>query len=309
MVEWQGVFLFANVVYTSMTDISSITNGELTVSPNDFTENYDPVTITITTSLSTSREIGTVTATVGGNICDNLNIIDYDPLAVTCTLPAGLSNARHGVTLNIPRLGKSYEDENGITVAATSHTCTKQYRLQNADGTYPDEYVQDPSQTETIAHGETCSYTKSVEDYQEQTITITPYEDTAVSLDLPRNMYELTITHNAFIVSTSGAGTYRWGEEVPVSAISTGELPFRKWKQKAGTTSTFTDETQIETSFIMPKSDATIFADGGSYCDYEPGEHINQKYGARKDTVLILVVHLVKEATLPETFLQKPAQF
>ncbi len=262
----------ANVVYTSMTDISSITNGELTVSPNDFTENYDPVTITITTSLSTSREIGTVTATVGGNICDNLNIIDYDPLAVTCTLPAGLSNARHGVTLNIPRLGKSYEDENGITVAATSHTCTKQYRLQNADGTYPDEYVQDPSQTETIAHGETCSYTKSVEDYQEQTITITPYEDTAVSLDLPRNMYELTITHNAFIVSTSGAGTYRWGEEVPVSAISTGELPFRKWKQKAGTTSTFTDETQIETSFIMPKSDATIFADGGSYCDYEPGE-------------------------------------
>ena len=268
----------ANVVYTSMTDISSITNGELTVSPNDFTENYEPVTITITTSLSTSREVGTVTATVGGTICDNLNIIDYDPLAVTCTLPAGLSNARHDVTLNIPRLGKSYQDETGITVAATSHTCTKQYRLQNADGTYPDEYIQDPDQTETITHGETCSYTKSVEDYQEQTITITPYEDTAVSLDLPRNTYELTITHNDFIVSTSGAGTYRWGQEVPVSAVSTGELPFRKWKQKAGTTSIFTDETQIETSFIMPKSDATIFADGGSYCDYEPGQEWEFSY-------------------------------
>ena len=277
----------ANVVYTSMTDISSITNGELTVSPNDFTENYEPVTITITTSLSTSREVGTVTATVGGTICDNLNIIDYDPLAVTCTLPAGLSNARHGVTLNIPRLGKSYEDETGITVAATTHTCTKQYRLQNADGTYPDEYIQDPDQTETITHGETCSYTKAVEDYQEQTVTITPYEDIAVSLDLPRNTYELTITHNAFIVSTTGAGTYRWGQEVPVSAVSTGELPFRKWKQKAGITSTFTDETLIETSFIMPKSDATIFADGGSYCDYEPGESWEFTYtGAPEEFVV-----------------------
>ena len=277
----------ANVVYTSMTDISSITNGELTVSPNDFMENYEPVTITITTSLSTSREIGTVTATVGGNICGDLDIANYDPLTVTCTLPAGLSSDEHNVALNIPRLGKSYEAEDGIKVIAANHTCTKQYRLQNADGTYPDEYIQDPDLTETIAHGETCSYTKAVEDYQEQTATITPYKDTAVSLDLPRNTYELTITHNNFIVSTSGAGTYRWGQEVPVSAVSTGELPFRKWKQKAGTASTFTDETQIETSFIMPKSDATIYADGGSYCDYEPGQEWEFLYtGASEEFVV-----------------------
>ncbi len=260
----------ANVVYTSMTDISSITNGELTVSPNDFTENYDPVTITITTSLSTSREIGTVTATVGGNICGDLDIANYDPLTVTCTLPAGLSNSRHDVMLNIPRLGKSYETEGGIKVSASNHTCTKQYRLQNADGTYPDEYTQDTEETETIAHGETCSYAKSVDGYQGQNTTITPDEDVTLSLDLPRNTYELTIHYNQFIASVSGAGTYRWGEEVSVSAVSTGEKPFRGWEQMSGETSSFADPTAISTTFVMPKSSAVIFADGGRTCDYDP---------------------------------------
>ncbi len=259
----------ANVVYTSMTDISSITNGELTVSPNDFMENYEPVTITITTSLSTSREIGTVTATVGGNICGDLDIANYDPLTVTCTLPAGLSSDEHNVTLNIPRLGKSYEAEDGIKVFAANHTCTKQYRLQKADGTYPNEYTADPSQTETVAHGKTCSYTKSVADYQSQTITITPDEDAVLSLDLPRNTYTLTINYNQFIKSVSGAGTYRWGQVVPISAVSTGERTFRGWEQKSGTTGSFANAAALSTTFTMPKSNAVIFADGGRVCIYD----------------------------------------
>ena len=152
-------------------------------------------------------------------------------------------------------------------------TCTKQYRLQNADGTYPDEYTEDGS--EELNSGETCTYAKTITDYQgdngndtERTISQVLKKDTTLSMDFPRNTYELTIDKiDSRIDTVTGAGTYRWGEVVPISATTFEDFSdFAAWSQTAGTgqgaTTNFASAKSQNTTFTMPNSAATIYANG-----------------------------------------------
>jgi len=101
-----------------------------------------------------------------------------------------------------------------------SYTCTKRYRLQNADGTFPDTYTSDT--TEQVPYNTTCTYTKSVTNYKGTSdgannsagSTDHKMDSTngiTLSLDLYRNTYNLIIDEelntSAFSVkanSTSG---------------------------------------------------------------------------------------------------------
>ncbi|MBQ9181001.1 hypothetical protein IJ135_02835, partial [Candidatus Saccharibacteria bacterium] len=86
-----------------------------------------------------------------------------------------------------------------------------------------------------------------------------------LSLDFYRNTYALTINRNTtYISSVSGAGTYRWGQSVSISATPATNSKFTTWSQISGTTSSFASATTVSTTFTMPKSDATIYADGTS---------------------------------------------
>ena len=149
----------------------------------------------------------------------------------------------------------------GVVHTFTQYACVKRYALQEADGTYPDYIVED---TELLEPGEICSYSKSVEDYQTRSASGVMTEDgLTLDLQLPRNTYTLTINRNRlYIGSVSGAGSHRWGESVGISATTTANGAFTTWSQTTGTTSTFDDASSASTIFIMPKSDATIYADG-----------------------------------------------
>ncbi|MBQ9180948.1 hypothetical protein IJ135_02545, partial [Candidatus Saccharibacteria bacterium] len=84
-----------------------------------------------------------------------------------------------------------------------------------------------------------------------------------LSLSLPRNTYTLTINRNTtYISSVSGAGTYRWGQSVNISATAASNSTFTSWSQTSGATGSFASTTSASTTFIMPTSAATIYADG-----------------------------------------------
>lgn len=158
---------------------------------------------------------------------------------------------------------------------ANTLTCNRQYRLETASGGWG-AYISDGSTT--VYYGGSCSYSKAVTDYKgspsglndsEATIAVLNITtDQTVSLDFYRNTYSLTVEKNPTHISdVTGSGTYRWGQAVSISAsINTGSK-FSNWSQTAGVASTFGSNTSANTSFMMPKSDATIYADGENDAD------------------------------------------
>ena len=163
----------------------------------------------------------------------------------------------------------------GVVHTFTQYTCVKRYALQEADGTYPDYIVED---TELLEPGETCSYSKSVEDYQTRSASGVMAEDgLTLDLQLPRNTYTLTINRNRlYIGSVSGGGSHRWGESVNISATAAAGGAFTEWSQTAGTESTFDNVSSASTTFVMPKSNATIYADGEEHIVYMQDFTISQ---------------------------------
>ena len=175
---------------------------------------------------------------------------------------------------------------NTTTLYATwtinQYTCTKRYRLQNADGTFPDTYTTDTEAEEQVDYGSTCTYSKTITDYKgtvaggtepstnDETGTTTatmPVGGLTLSLDFYRNTYALTINRNTtYIASTTGAGTYRWGQSVAITATAASGGAFNGWSVSSGSTGTFASASSASTTYTMPKGASTIYADGKSNC-------------------------------------------
>ena len=141
-------------------------------------------------------------------------------------------------------------------------TCSKRYRLQNADGTYPSTYTN--ATGETILYGATCSYSQSHTDYQTQSTSATITSATTLSLDLPRNTYTLTVSAGTNTSSATGGGTYRWGQTVAVGvtkATNTTCISYATptWSQ-SGTAGTFSSTSGASVNFTMGKGAATVTA-------------------------------------------------
>ena len=142
-------------------------------------------------------------------------------------------------------------------------SCAAEYRLQNADGTYPGNYTSVGVIDSAVPYGQTCSYTSTQDStlYTNQSASETVTGPTTLQLDIPRTIYTLTTTGDATnISSTTGSGTYRWGEEVSISATETTVGEFTEWTQTAGISSTFADSASINTTFTMPVGNATVTA-------------------------------------------------
>ena len=149
------------------------------------------------------------------------------------------------------------------------YTCYKRFRLQNADGTYPETYEADGSSKVTT--GQSCTYQKTIDHYEPQNRTVGNIkENITISLDIPRKEYWIVVEHNEdFIESVTGTGSYLWGAEVPITATVKEGGKFTGWTQTSGDTITFADASAASTTLIMPASNATIYANGSeSYSGY-----------------------------------------
>lgn len=143
-------------------------------------------------------------------------------------------------------------------------SCAAEYRLQNADGTYPSNYTSVGIINPAVPYGQTCSYTSTQDStlYTNQSASETVTGPTTLQLDIPRTTFTLTINKNdTWVTGATGAGTHRWGETVAVVATLRNSALFNGWSQTAGASSTFADNTSANTTFTMPVGNATIYAD------------------------------------------------
>ncbi len=105
------------IVYTAMTDVSSLANGEANITPTSSSDGY---LVTINTSLSTTREIGDIVVNLNdgaqNGVCSNVTITNRDPLSFTCEVPASLAPSTYDVIINLPDLDKLYVIYDGYTV-------------------------------------------------------------------------------------------------------------------------------------------------------------------------------------------------
>ena len=121
---------------TKITFTSDITEPQTLKSSGDTVSLYDGVTYTITATTADGYELASWTTDQYGTIGN----ATQNPTTFTATGTTTLSATAQE---HLPE-----------------HTCAKEYRLQNADGTDPATYTSDG--TETLRQGSTCTYTKSV---------------------------------------------------------------------------------------------------------------------------------------------------
>ena len=142
-------------------------------------------------------------------------------------------------------------------------SCAAEYRLQNADGTYPSSYTSVGVINSAVPYGQACSYTSTQDStlYTNQSASETVTGPTTLQLDIPRTTFTLTTNKNdTWVTGVTGAGTHRWGEAVAVVATLRNSAVFNGWSQTAGASSTFADNISANTTFTMPVGNATIYA-------------------------------------------------
>lgn len=99
-----------------MGDVTSNESKEIIISPSYLKEGYESQMMTINTSLSTTRELGTISVTLGDDVCSDVQIIQEKPLSLTCIIPAGIGNGwlvnnyewKVAAEVSLPRLGLTY---------------------------------------------------------------------------------------------------------------------------------------------------------------------------------------------------------
>jgi len=153
-------------------------------------------------------------------------------------------------------------------------TCTKQYRLENADGTWG-EYIID--EVETINYGAPlCSYSKTSptgyhQDEEQSLILGQTTENVTRSIDFYRNLYSLNRTDvfdgETLVNSPISAPRYRWGSIVTLTENQVANTTCTGYNLPVWTTDDvdLDVDTGYEISFIMPMHSVDITMTSTSY--------------------------------------------
>ncbi len=216
--------------------------------------------------------------TWGNYIADGTETINYGGSCAYAKTVANYKNSTNG-TNGAQASTTATNVTEDVTVSLdfyrNTYTCSKQYRLQNADGTWGN-YVQDTA--EAILHGASCSYSKTVTDYKNAangTNGAAAYASASnvttaqtLSLDFYRNTYALTVTAGSNTSTSTGAGTYRWGDTAIIGVTKANNVtctsyaaPTLAQDTATGTIGTATNSGNVYTNtYTMPKSNATVTA-------------------------------------------------
>ena len=94
------------------------------------------------------------------------------------------------------------------------------------------------------------------------TTTVAADSSTKIYLYYTRNTYKLTLNKNANIASTTGAGTYKWGQTVNISATlgSTSGYTYKWTNWTSSNTDLLPNQTEQATTITMPAGAITLTA-------------------------------------------------
>ena len=165
-------------------------------------------------------------------------------------------------------------DEQRVTLYAQwkklTFACTARYKLQNADGSYPDNFTT-VTVSDAIEYGEVCSYTTTQDSsqYTNQSASATVTGPTTLTVgsngQVPRRTYSLTVAENSsYLSNPTGSGTYRWGQTVTIGVTKTANetcysYSTPTWSRTSGS-GTFNSTSGTSVSFTMGTSNTTVTA-------------------------------------------------
>ncbi len=128
------------------------------------------------------------------------------------------------------------DQANEITFIRKTFTVTKRYKLEDADGNYPDEFTADG--TLSIRYGDSYTYSKCINYYDCKESEVTNItEDTTIDLLLERKKYSIYVQAGTDIKSVTGGGTYRWGQIITLTASRNDDNNCRVYHEETWTKS------------------------------------------------------------------------
>ena len=237
---------------------------------------------------------GAVTITYDGNGADN-GSMDTQLIAVGDTQNLlGNTYTRTGYEFigwntSADGSGQSYNDSASYTVSANpdnyyptlyaqwkklTFACTARYKLQNADGSYPDDFTT-VTVSDAIEYGEVCSYTttQNSSQYTNQSAQATVTGPTVLTVgtdgQVPRRTYNLTVTAGSNTSGATGSGTYRYGQTVTASVTKATNTTCTSyatptWSKNSGATGTLSSTSGTSITYTMGTTNDTITATSAS---------------------------------------------
>ena len=150
---------------------------------------------------------------------------------------------------------------------------TLTYYLEKPDGTGYDSYSTGfetattgdviTASTKAIAI-ENSTYEKATNGAGNQvtTVTVAPDGSTVLNIYYTRNTFALTVTAGTNTANAAGSGTYRWGEEVSISAeyANVAGYEYSNFAWTTTDTSILASTTETETTLTMPAAATTVTA-------------------------------------------------
>ena len=230
----------------------------------------------------------TVTITFDGNGADGGSMLqqtiiagDTENLTANAFTRAGYEFT--GWNTDADGNGTAYADEAAFTASGDEQrvtlyaqwkkltfACTARYKLQNADGSYPDDFTT-VTVSDAIEYGEVCSYTTAQDSsqYTNQSASATVTGPTTLTVgsngQVPRRTYSLTVAENSsYLSNPTGSSTYRWGQTVTIGVTKTANetcysYSTPTWSRTSGS-GTLNSTSGTSVTFTMGTSNATVTA-------------------------------------------------
>lgn len=230
----------------------------------------------------------TVTITFDGNAADGGSMLQQTIIAgdtenLTANAFTRTGYEFTGWNTDAEGNGTAYADEAAFTASGDEQrvtlyaqwqkltfACTARYKLQNADGSYPDDFTT-VTVSDAIEYGEVCSYTTAQDSsqYTNQSASATVTGPTTLTVgtngQVPRRTYSLTVAENSsYLSNPTGSGTYRWGQTVTIGVTKTANetcysYSTPTWSRTSGS-GTLNSTSGTSVTFTMGTSNATVTA-------------------------------------------------
>ena len=171
---------------------------------------------------------------------------------------------------NVASYTVTADKTNQVSIYRATYRCSAQYKLQNADGTYPSTFTT-VTVNSAARYGSTCSYTttQNSSQYTNQSGSATVNGNTTITVgtngQVPRRTYSLSVVASTNTSNATGSGTYRYGQTVTVGvtkATNTTCISYAAptWTKSSGATGSLSSTSGTSITYTMGTTNDTITA-------------------------------------------------